>query len=91
MTIWQKRVFKIVKKIPQGKVLTYGEVARRLGDKNLARAVGNALNKNCDKAIPCHRVVRGDGRVGGFNLGTRKKIAILKREGVRIEKGKIVK
>ncbi|MBU3901256.1 MGMT family protein, partial [Patescibacteria group bacterium] len=50
-----------------------------------------ALNKNCDKAIPCHRVVRGDGRVGGFNLGTRKKIAILKREGVRIEKGKIVK
>lgn len=91
MTIWQKRVFKIVKKIPPGKVLTYGEVARRLGDKNLARAVGNALNKNCDKAIPCHRVVRGDGRVGGFNRGEELKIRLLKGEGVRIEKGKIVK
>ncbi|HRY52274.1 MAG TPA: MGMT family protein [Candidatus Portnoybacteria bacterium] len=89
MTIWQKRVFNIVKNIPRGQVLTYGEVAQKLGNKNLARAVGNALNKNRDKAVPCHRVVRSDGRVGGFNRGSAEKIELLKSEGVKIINGKI--
>jgi len=62
-----------------------------LGNKNLARAVGNALNKNRDKAVFCHRVVRSDGRVGGFNGGEAKKIALLKAEGVKIEKGRIIR
>lgn len=90
MTIWQKRVFNLVKKIPRGQVLTYGEVARRLGNKNSARAVGNALNKNRDKAVPCHRVVRSGGRVGGFYWGTARKIKLLKSEGVKIANGKIL-
>ncbi len=62
-----------------------------MGDKNLARAVGNALNKNRDKTIACHRVVLGNGRVGGFNRGTKNKIAILKSEGVRVVNGRIIK
>lgn len=90
MTEFHKAVYNIVKSIPRGKVLTYGEVAKRLGDKKLARAVGNALNKNHDKEIPCHRVVRGSGRVGGFNRGIKNKIKILEREGVKIKNGKIL-
>ncbi|MBU2219710.1 MGMT family protein [Patescibacteria group bacterium] len=78
-------VYSVVKKIPRGKVLTYGEVAQKLGGKNLARAVGNALNKNRDKLIPCHRVVRSDGRVGGFNFGTARKIKLLKKENIKIK------
>ena len=89
MTTFQEQVFKIVKKIPRGAVWTYGQVARKLGDKKLARAVGNALNKNFDGFIPCHRVVLGDGRVGGFNWGTKRKLGLLKREGVKIRKGRI--
>lgn len=89
MDTFQKRVGEIVKKIPRGQVLTYKQVAIKLGDKNLARAVGNALNKNHDKAIPCHRVVRADGRVGGFNRGNAQKIKLLEKEGVKIKNGRI--
>lgn len=77
--------------------MTYGEVARRLGNKNAARAVGNALNKNRDAkprgrrfyGVPCHRVVGGDGRVGGFNRGNAQKIKLLKSEGIKIINGKV--
>lgn len=84
-------VYKVVKKIPNGQVLTYKQVAIKLGDRNLARAVGNVLNKNRDKTVSCHRVIRSDGRVGGYNRGTRKKIRMLKREGVVIENEKVIK
>jgi len=90
MTNFQQKVFRIVRKIPRGKILTYSQVAQKLGNKKLARAVGNALNKNCDKTVPCYRVVRGDGRVGGFNRGSKKKIELLKGEGVKIENGIII-
>lgn len=71
----------IVKKIPQGKVLTYREVAALAGSPKAFRAVGNILNKNYDPGIPCHRVVRSDGKTGGYNRGATKKIEILKSEG----------
>lgn len=90
MTIFQNKVYEVVKNIPRGQVLSYAEVSWRLGSKGSARAVGNALNKNRDKAVPCHRVVRSDWRVGGFNSGTAKKIALLEKEGVKIKNGKIV-
>ncbi|KKS26179.1 MAG: Methylated-DNA/protein-cysteine methyltransferase [Parcubacteria group bacterium GW2011_GWC2_42_6] len=90
MTEFEKRVYDIVRKIPRGRVLAYGEVARQLGDKNLARAVGNALNRNCDKNVPCHRVTRSNGRVGGFNRGTKRKIELLKSEGINIINGKVI-
>ena len=72
----------IVKKIPKGKTLTYKEVARRAGNARAARAVGAIMRTNHDPDIPCHRVVRSDGSMGGYNRGGRmRKREILKREG----------
>lgn len=86
---FKEKVFKITKKIPKGKVTTYQEVARALGIPGAFRAVGNALNKNNNKQVPCHRVVKSDGLVGGFNKGNREKIKKLKSEGLVIENGRI--
>jgi O-6-methylguanine DNA methyltransferase len=79
MTFTEK-VFEYVKTIPKGKTRTYKEVAFSIGHPNSARAVGNALNKNYDPSIPCHRVVRSNGKTGGYNRGADQKIALLKRE-----------
>mgnify|MGYP000890550589 FL=1 len=76
-------VYKVVKKIPEGKVLTYKQVAEKAGRPNAFRAVGNILNKNYNPEIPCHRVVRSDGTAGGYNRGTTKKIQRLKQENVQ--------
>lgn len=78
--MFKDKVLKIVKQIPKGKVLTYKEVARLAGRPNTYRAVGNILSKNYDPEIPCHRVIRSDGKPGGYNRGVVRKIVILKRE-----------
>ena len=67
--------------ILSGKTLTYKEVALRAGNPSAWRAVGNILNKNYDRAIPCHRVVRSDGTTGGYNRGsaTKKKLLAMER------------
>lgn len=75
------KVFKIVARIPRGKVLTYKEVAKLAGSPRAYRAVGNILNKNCDSNIPCHQVIRSDGKTGGYNKGVKNKVEILKKEG----------
>ena len=77
-------VFAIVKKIPRGKTLTYKEVALCAGVPRAYRAVGNILNTNYKRSIPCHRVVRSDRKIGGYNRGARKKRSILMKEGVHI-------
>jgi O-6-methylguanine DNA methyltransferase len=77
-----ERVYAVVARIPRGKTMTYAEVARRAGRPNAYRAVGNIMHRNPDtKRVPCHRVVRSDGTPGGYARGTRRKIAILRREG----------
>ena len=81
---FSENVFAIVKKIPRGKTLTYKEVALRAGVPRAYRAVGNILNTNDERLIPCHRVVRSDGKIGGYNRGARKKRSILMKEGVHI-------
>jgi len=78
---FKEKVFEIVRKIPEGETLTYKEVAIGAGKPNASRAVGNILNTNYDPAIPCHRVVRSDGKTGGYNRGEKAKIKILKKEG----------
>ena len=78
---FQEKVYAIVKKIPKGKVLTYKEVARKAGKPMAYRAVGNILNKNVDPKVPCHRVIRSDGEIGGYRAGKNFKIKILKMEG----------
>jgi len=84
MPIFKEKVYAIVKKIPKGKVLTYKEVARRVGKPRAYRAVGNILNKNTDPKVPCHRVIRSDGKIGGYRDGNSAKIKMLKKEGYDI-------
>ncbi len=83
MKSFTEKVYEVVKKIPKGKVLTYKEVARRAGNVKASRAVGNILNKNHDPKIPCHRVIRSDGKLGGYNRGVNQKKIILKGEGYK--------
>lgn len=78
-------VYKTILKIPKGKVTTYGAIAKKL--KTSPRAVGQALKKNPNAPItPCHRVIKSDGTLGGYNgkNNSRKKIQILKSEGINI-------
>lgn len=82
-------VFERVKQIPGGKVSTYKLIAEAIGCPKSARAVGNALNNNHNPEIPCHRVIRSDGFIGGYNKGLRAKRKILEDEGVRIVGNKI--
>jgi len=90
LTHFQKKVYFITRKIPKGRVTTYGEIARALHTKG-RRAVGNALHRNPTPIIvPCHRVVKSNGRVGGFASGTRNKIKLLRKEGIRVRDGRIV-
>ena len=80
---FKDRVIAVVKKIPKGKTLSYGAVAMKAGHKGAARAVGAIMAANKDKTVPCHRVIRADGTIGGYNglRGTKDKAALLKKEG----------
>lgn len=83
MTQFSNEVKCVVKNIPMGTVLTYGEVARAAGSPKAARAVANIMAKNFDPEIPCHRVIRTDGRPGGYNRGGEAaKKDLLAAEGV---------
>jgi O-6-methylguanine DNA methyltransferase len=93
MKTFKDKVIKIVSQIPKGKTLTYKEVARRAGNPKASRAVGNILNayyKHCQKnklpTIPCHRVIRSDGKLGGYILGEKKKTQLLKYENAKYGK-----
>lgn len=89
MTKFEEKVYGTVKKIPHGMVATYAGIARLIGRSRAARAVGNALNRNPFKEVPCHRVVRSDGEVGGFARGTKVKVNLLRKEGVKIVNRKV--
>ncbi|MFH0978818.1 MAG: MGMT family protein [Candidatus Woesearchaeota archaeon] len=89
MQNFNQKVWDITKKIPKGRVSTYKAIAQALGTKAY-RAVGNALNKNpYAPIVPCHRVIRSDGLVGGFASGNRRKMQMLKTEGINISNGRI--
>lgn len=86
MSAFNRRVYDVARSIPCGATLTYGEVAERLGDKSLARAVGRALGENpIPLIIPCHRVLAAGGRTGGFSApgGTTTKLRLLTIEGAQ--------
>lgn len=87
-----KRIYEAVKKIPKGKVATYGQVAALAGDRKMARAVGNALHKNPDPdSIPCYRVVNSKGELaGGFAFGGKDVQAkLLRADGIEVIDGKV--
>ena len=79
-TTFTMRVLAVVKTIPQGRTLSYKQVAERAGSPRAYRAVGTVLAKNHDPAVPCHRVIKSDGSLGGYNRGTDKKRSILLQE-----------
>ena len=80
METFKERVLAIVKLIPAGATLTYREVAKRAGNERAARAVGVVLRTNYDPLIPCHRVIRSDGTLGGYNRGIENKQKMLAQE-----------
>jgi methylated-DNA-[protein]-cysteine S-methyltransferase len=85
-----QKLYELLTKIPQGKVTTYKELALQLKTKGY-RAVGQIVGANPNAPqVPCHRVVRSDGGLGGYAFGIDKKIAILTKEGVKISDGKVV-
>lgn len=87
-----KRIYEAVKKIPKGKVATYGQVAEMAGDKKMARAVGNALHRNPDpEGIPCYRVVNAKGELAGEfafgGEGAQRKL--LEADGIAVASGRV--
>ena len=92
MPTFSQKVYSLCKKIPKGKISTYKEIAKNLNTKAY-RAVGNALRKNpYAPVVPCHRVVKSDGTLGGFQgkMNSKKKINLLKKEGIQTKDGKII-
>ena len=82
---FEAECYRLMKAIPRGKVTTYKLLAKAIGS-NAPRAVGNACRKNPHAPqVPCHRVVKSDGSIGGYAFGVAKKVALLKREGVSFE------
>lgn len=91
-TAFQRKVWKACSSIPRGKVATYSQIATAIGSPKAVRAVGTALSKNpYAPTVPCHRVVRSDGKVGHYSAsgGTPKKIKMLNAEGVAVKDGKV--
>lgn len=77
-----EKVRDVVRKIPKGKTMTYKEVATKAGNPGGARVVGSVMKANYDPEIPCHRVIRSDGKVGCYNRGGPEvKLKLLKEEG----------
>ena len=87
---FREKVYNFVKKIPKGKVATYKSIAVAVGQPQASRFVANILAQNFDSKIPCHRVIRSDGFLGGYNRGgSNKKSKMLKQEGVIVKNSKI--
>lgn len=79
---FSEKVKRIVEKIPEGEVSTYKKVAKQAGNPKAARVVARIMSLNYNKKIPCHRVIKTDGTLGGYNRGgIKEKKKILKKEG----------
>lgn len=89
MKSFHEKCYSILRRVPQGKVTTYKALAEVIGTKAY-RAVGTAMNKNpYAPEVPCHRVINSNGELGGYAHGLKRKIQMLKAEGVEIKGNKI--
>ena len=85
------KVYKKLLEVPKGKVTTYGDLAKAVGVKKGQRVIGTIMKKNpYPVIIPCHRVVKSDGKIGGYNYGEKVKLKMLEKEGIKIKDGKII-
>jgi|FaiFalFF_MnMetaG_3_1042247.scaffolds.fasta_scaffold00632_9 methylated-DNA-[protein]-cysteine S-methyltransferase len=81
----EELVYRLVSSIPEGKISTYKDIAVAAGIPKASRLIGKILNRNPNPiVVPCHRVVRSNGSVGGYRFGTKMKVELLKREGIVI-------
>ncbi|MFZ9006572.1 MAG: MGMT family protein [Nitrosopumilaceae archaeon] len=86
-----EKIYKKLLEVPKGKITTYGELAKAVGFTNGQRAVGKIMNKNPYPVfIPCHRVVKSDGKIGGYAYGEEIKKNMLQKEGIKIKDDKII-
>ena len=83
------RVLSIVRRIPPGRVATYGDVARRAGRPRAARAVGNIMRACGRPDMPCHRVIAAGGRLGGYGGRETMKRALLAAEGITVSGSRV--
>jgi O-6-methylguanine DNA methyltransferase len=86
-----KAIYDATRRTPRGKVATYADIAAAAGRPKAWRHVGTVLSRNRSPAVPCHRVIRASGQIGGFGFpgGTPEKARRLKREGVHITGGRV--
>ena len=83
IAIKNEDVYDLLQKIPEGKITTYGDLARALGNPSASRIIGRILGQNPNPIrVPCHRVVMSDGKLGGYRYGTNKKKELLEKEGL---------
>jgi O-6-methylguanine DNA methyltransferase len=83
------RVRSVVRRIPRGKVATYGDVAAAAGRPRAHRAVGNIMRATSDSTVPCHRVISAGGKLGGYGRDLFAKRALLLAEGIIVANGRI--
>ena len=87
----EEKVYNKLLEVPKGKITTYGELAKAIGLKNGQRVIGKIMNKNPYPVIvPCHRVIKSDGKIGGYAWGEKVKAKMLLNEGIKIKNGKIL-
>ncbi len=85
------KVYRKLLQVPKGKITTYNDLAKAIGLKNGQRVIGRIMKNNpYPVIIPCHRVVRSDGKIGGYGYGEKVKSKMLEREGIKIKDGKII-
>ena len=83
-TAFSERVCDVVRRIPKGKTLSYKQVAAAAGKPGAARAVGTIMARNTDHSVPCHRVIKSDGKPGGYNgLKGEKEELLMEELGIR--------
>ena len=91
MTAFQSECYQALEKVPPGKVISYAGLAEMIGRPKAHRAVGSAMNKNpFAPKVPCHRVVKSNGDIGGFADDINVKIKRLHKEGVEVLDNKVV-
>ena len=85
------KVYGQLLRVPEGKVTTYGDLAKAVGLENGQGVIGMIMKKNpFPMIVPCHRVVKSDGKIGGYVYGERVKSYMLLKEGIKVKDGKII-